>query len=636
MHESTRVKWGCKFVVLLWAFTVCLVALSQTTEPQNPDAVLQQFYIASGGGQWKRFPQAELSGTYMIGGMTGTFQQVVDLRHGRDVLSYDVGPLQGTQATLPTSSWEVDRSGLSMIHEGPEAIADAITQSFVDRNGWFHPDGADVTFVGQRADRGRDFDLVRIVPHGGRELILWIDIQDHLLKRIDQESADHEKSSIYISDYRRVEGVLYPFTTRQTNGDASQDTVQRAQVVHLTSQINDVKFTIPKSTITDAQILGTKSSTSVPFTLADGRVVIEVSINGHPALPFLLDTGAGNLITPAAAKEVGVEGTGSVALTGVGTDQENGQFATIEQLRVGPLQISNQQFGIAQLPSFLQDRGGEPPIAGLLGYELLRRFPTTFDYETRRLTFYKPGMTPDAPEGSQTFKLYFNDHTPFIQVGVDSHLGYFGIDTGDSSVTTIFGAFYDDHHFPVKLPVQVRSQGGFGGMGTAVLTRIGDLSFGLWTIQQPLININFASRGLFSYSYTGGNLGFGILNNFSFTLDYARRVAYLKRAKTFGEPEPYNRSGMTFQRAERGAVVVERVNPKTPAAESGMQIGDRILSLNGKPPTDEALYRFEDVLSGDAGSVVDVQFTRGGRVQETQIVLRELLPVDGPLSVYKR
>src|ERR1700728_2798185 len=115
---------------------------AETGAVQNPALILQKPYRASGGDRWNRLAQAELSGTYIIGGMKGTFQQVVDLQHGRDVLTYNVGPLQGKQATLPRSSWEVDRSGLSMPHDGPEAVADAITQSFQDRNGWFQPMGA--------------------------------------------------------------------------------------------------------------------------------------------------------------------------------------------------------------------------------------------------------------------------------------------------------------------------------------------------------------------------------------------------------------------------------------------------------------------------------------------------------------
>jgi hypothetical protein len=609
---------------------------AETGAVQNPALILQKMYRASGGDRWNRLAQAELSGTYIIGGMKGTFQQAVDLQHGRDVLTYNVGPLQGKQATLPRSSWEVDRSGLSMLHDGPEAVADAITQSFQDRNGWFRPMDADATFMGQKENAGHRFDLIRIIPPGGRDITLWIDTEDHLLKRLVQKGADHQESTIYISDYRRVDGVLYPFSTRQSSGDVSQDTVQLVKAVRFSSEIDGATFLLPTSPVTDARMLGKENSDVVPFTIADGRIVVDVSINGHPALPFLLDTGAGNLITPEAAKQVGIEGNGSVALTGVGPDQGNGQFATIKELRLGSVQMSNQQFGVAQLPSFLQDRGNEPPIAGLIGYELLRRFPATFDYDAREVTFYKPGSTFDAPLASQQLRLYFNDHSPFIQVGVDGTSAYFGIDTGDSSVTTIFGSFYEAHLFPVMLPVQERPQGGFGGQGRAVITRIGALSFGSWTLQRPLINLNFATTGLFSYSYTGGNLGYRALRNFMFTLDYARHIAYLKKARVFGEPERYNRSGMTFHRTDGGKVIVERVNPNTPAAESGIKIGDRILSLNGQTPEGQALYQFEDALSEQAGYTTHIRYMRGDKEQIATLMLRELIPIGGNFTPYQK
>lgn len=128
----------------------------------------------------------------------------------------------------------------------------------------------------------------------------------------------------------------------------------------------------------------------------------------------------------------------------------------------------------------------------------------------------------------------------------------------------MFGWFYNAHHFPIEIPGQERTQGGFGGYGLALRTRIGRLSFGSMALDRPLTSLNFAPTGLFSRSYTGGNLGYGVLRNFIFTLDYEHNLAYFKRSAVFGQPETYIGSGMTLKRARDGAVAVERVNPNTP------------------------------------------------------------------------
>ena len=611
-------------------------ATDQTTKSQSALEVLRQFYIASGGDHWTRLAQADTAGTYIIGGMKGAFQQVVDLQKGADLLTYDVGPLKGRQATLPQYSWEIDSSGLPMLHDGPEAAADAITEGFQDRNGWFHTTDDTASLVGTEAKDGHQYNLIRITPDGGRAMTLWIDAEDHLLKRIVQAGADHQENTTYLSDYRLVDGVQYPFSLRQSGGDVSQDTIQLAKVVRFSSTVDRSRFQMPTAKVTDAVRSGGKNFAVIPFTLVDGRILVDVSINGRPAQPFLFDTGAENYLTPEAAKELGVEGSGRIALSGVGPNQENAQFARIRDLRLGAVQISNQQFGVGPLPSFLQDRGKEHPVAGLIGYEVLRRFPVKFNYDKRELVFFKPGSTIDAPAGSQQIKLYFNDHSPFIQIGVDGMSGYFGIDTGDSSTTTLFGPFYDAHNFPVEVPVQTRTQGGFGGEGRAVRTRIGALSFGPWVLQQPLISLNFAATGLFSYSYTGGNLGYGLLRNFIFVLDYEHHLAYLQRSDAFGTPDRYNRSGMTFRTTDTGAVAVKELTPDTPAAEAGIRSGDQILSLNAQTPAGLPLYRFEDVLSGEAGTTVNVRYERAGQERNATVMLRELLPLHGSFSAYQK
>ena len=589
--------------------------------------LLHLSYQASGGNKWDSLAQIEQSGTVVVGGISGTFHQIIDPRDGKDITEFEVGPLRGKEATLTDSTWELDQSGLATVHDGPEARANAQNQCFINRRGWLHVSEDELRSAGRRQEAGSIYDLVSVTPHNGRPLTLWLDARDHLLKRIVQEDANHQQIITYLSDYKQTSGILYPFTIRESNGNESQDTVKTAQTVRFSPVVNQAAFAVPASNFNDAHLLNDKDFVEIPFQIADGRIVLDVSINGHSPLPFLLDTGGQNYITPEAAALVGIQGSGNFALSGGGSQQENVNFAGGAEMRIGQLDMRNQIFIVGKLPAFVQDRGGQAPLAGLVGYELLRRFPATFNYQKKILTFYRPGSMVKTPSGGQSLRLYFEGRNPFIEVSVDGVRGYFGIDTGDRSVTTIFKPFYNAHQFPVIQPALERRQGGIGGLERALLTRVAVLSFGEWTLHSPLVNLTLAGQGAFSSEFDAGNIGYETLRNFVFTLDYEHHRILLEKSAEFGRNTPYNRSGMTLQRNASGKVEVQTITPGTPAAHAGLKIGDTIVSINAEKPEGKALYDFERVLFGSTGTMIGVHYQRSGIDRHAEFKLRELLRV---------
>ncbi len=600
--------------------------------PRRAMELLHLFYLASGGNNWAPLAQEEVTGTLDLGGISGSIYQLIDLKHGRDVTEINAGPLRTKDVTLTDSSWEINQNGIVTYSDTPTAKRAAIDGSFEDRNGWFNPPENELVDDGTRRSHGKKYDLVTVTPPGGRSMTLWLNARNHLLYRIDQLDSDHHKDITFFSDYQKIDGVQIPFLVRLSNGDRSQNIVERVETIRFSSTIDQAAFIAPPSTFKDARLLGGRSSVTVPFTIFTGHILIQVSINGHAPVPFLLDTGGRNYLTPKAAKQLGVRGSGNIPLDGVGQKQENAHFAKVSELRLGAVQMLNQVFVIGPLPETLENRGKEAPIAGLVGAQLLRCFPTTFNYSKKTLTFYQPGMVPPEPSDAQAFRLYFGGGHPYMQVTVDGVAGIFGIDTGDYGSTTIFGPFYLAHKFPIEQPAQTRSQGGIGGFGTALLTRVGSLGFGRWKLKHPLVTLSFAPQGAFSTGSIAGNLGFRVLRNFVFTLDYEHQKAYFVRSSEYGMPIAYNRSGMTLAQAIDGKVLVQRVNPDTPAAEANIPVGAAILSLNGMIPSGTSLPAIDRVLSEKAGTEVNVRYTWNGEQMDAQLHLRELLPPNGEMK----
>src|SRR6185437_12226351 len=208
---------------LIPGLMVCLVATGCVTASRDElDAqhLLQQMYLASGGAAWSAMSGAQFSGQCDVGGLKGTFSQIVDFRAGRDVLTYDVGPLRGAAGTARLKSWWMDEKGLVTIEQAPDALIDAATQSYEDRNGWFDPrSAASAVYRGVRSEGSHSYDVVQITPPAGRVLTLWIDAATHLLERVQWFDADHRDNIQYFSDYRRVGGLVYPFVQRSSSGD---------------------------------------------------------------------------------------------------------------------------------------------------------------------------------------------------------------------------------------------------------------------------------------------------------------------------------------------------------------------------------------------------------------------------------
>src|SRR5579863_4771821 len=141
------IRWGLSALIL---FSSSLSHTQVNTAPEL-GTIIRQMYEASGGQAWARVASAQLVGDYDLGGLKGTFRQVIDFKNGRDVLKYDVGVTRGGQANAKDVGWWLDEKGLPTIQDAPDARADAATQSYEDRNGWFHADPAvPMSYVGTK------------------------------------------------------------------------------------------------------------------------------------------------------------------------------------------------------------------------------------------------------------------------------------------------------------------------------------------------------------------------------------------------------------------------------------------------------------------------------------------------------
>lgn len=130
----------------------------------------------------------------------------------------------------------------------------------------------------------------------------------------------------------------------------------------------------------------------VPLDMAEGLPRVTVAINGRPAT-MLLDTGANAVIlTPAAARRLGVEEQSQemLAATAVG-GATYGRAVNLATLSFAGTEINDQRAAEMALP---MDRFGGELLDGILGTPVLNRFDLELDSEAASLTLYRARACP--------------------------------------------------------------------------------------------------------------------------------------------------------------------------------------------------------------------------------------------------
>ncbi|WP_266157343.1 aspartyl protease family protein [Dyella silvatica] len=618
----------CKLLPLGIALMLGLSApLYASANPSSPDprAIFAAMKAASGGSRWDAIGELHYEAETLQGGIKGHSTVRADLRSGRNAIFTDTGGERGGQGYDGKHSWFLDEKNLVSVLETEQARRAAVSDSYMTRNDWFKDPAtapAQMQFLGSKREAGREFQTIRISPKDGQPFEVWVDAKTHLLDRTVEHSDTNEVTTTRYSDYRLVDGLRLPFAQRQGNGDAQYDATLRVQRFEPLSNVDEAHFAMPASTACDARIVDGATSATVPFESYGSWILVQLSINGAPPLPFVLDTGAINILTPAAAQQLGINGKGNIAVAGAGEATASMKTAHIESYRLGQIKLDDQRFGILDLPRIMTDRGDRPPVAGLIGYEVLRRFVTRIDYDRHELTF-----TPTASfryTGSATpAVLTFDSRTPRVEASINGAQGVFGLDTGDAGELTVFAPFAKAHGMVAKPSARTSESRGVGGKSITTDLDISTLTLGGHTISHPHTSLIGTKAGAFASSSLAGNIGYGILSRFVLTLDYEHRQLFLERGQHFAKPATDKRTwhDMSFDRLAHDRIVITRVDPGSPSAKAGLQVGDQITAIDNTPISQLGFDGLVGMWKHPVGTRVVLQTVRNGATREAVMTL---------------
>lgn len=155
-------------------------------------------------------------------------------------------------------------------------------------------------------------------------------------------------------------------------------------------------------------------------TTADGRTWLPVSVDDNPPVPFLLQASAGAVaLTGARAAGFGPVGAGSLGLRDeVLPGIRGGLLIKQRRLALGPLQLAGQSL-LLVAPADWPHGTPRGAAAGVLGYDLFRRFVVELDAGNGRLAVYRAGRL-DVGGMPEVHRLAVLQRVPYFEASMET------------------------------------------------------------------------------------------------------------------------------------------------------------------------------------------------------------------------
>jgi hypothetical protein len=413
-----------------------------------------------------------------------------------------------------------------------------------------------------------------------------------------------------------------------------------------------------------------KKKDRIPFRLVNNLPIVEVEINGTP-LSFILDTGVKStiLFSLEEADSVQLCNTSPVQLQGLGSGGKVDALKSLNNnVRVGnAIDRSHSIYIIFDSSLNFSPRMGIP-IHGILGNEFFQNFIVKINYSSKVVTVYDPKKYPlKSCRKCEDLPLNFVGTKPYISLKVASRGKQeevkLLVDSGSSDVIWLF----DDYDFIEESPKNYFKD--FLGLGLSgnifgKRTRIPELIVGEYVLKE--VNASFPEEDAILkaryYQDRDGSLGGGFLSRFTVTFDYGNKLVRFRKNSKFREPFNYNMSGITLEHdgmelvkeKRRAPVFSNRTNqddnftrnsvsittevhfslvPKyivadvrenSPAAIAGVEEGDEVLKINGKPSYEYELDQVIEMFSIDEGKRISLEIKRGTYINKVKFYLKSV------------
>lgn len=399
------------------------------------------------------------------------------------------------------------------------------------------------------------------------------------------------RTEVELDDWRTAGGLLVAFRRVERELAFGNEFVVEYEEIRAVSAPASGWFGRPPDDPPDYVFADGQRTPAIPFELSGNKIYCLSRIGQAPPVPLVLDSGASGpaCLDAGYARELGLRLEGAVTGGGAGAGKVAAQFTRGLTLALPGLTLHEQVAEIAPLDDLLGPIEGRR-LHGLFGGALLARFVLAVDYVARMLALHEPEGYTDPGTGTR-IPVTLDAGCPYVEAtvtlpGRPPATGTFLVDLGADDAVCLTTPFVAAHRLLESHQDFVFATTGWG-LGGELREHAGRgrLQLGGFEFADAVMLLSQDSAGAMSSDAFSGVIGGEVLRRFDVVL--AAPLGYLGLTPNahITQPFEFDMSGLAL-RAEPPdyrAVRIAGVRPQSPAAEAGLQPGDEIVALDGRP-----------------------------------------------------
>lgn len=314
------------------------------------------------------------------------------------------------------------------------------------------------------------------------------------------------------------------------------------------------------------KFLNNTKKQTIKFQLLSNLIVFPVEINGKE-LNFILDSGVGKtiLFNINHNDSIPLFNTHKIKLQGLGEDDaveavlsENNVF------KLNNIVGENQSLYVIFDDSFDLSSKMGLTIHGIIGYDILKDFVVTVNYNLKSLTFIATeSYKPKNCRKCELLPIEFNSYKPYINVGVKLEANpnktipvKLLIDSGGSDAMWLFENSAPEIVAPTKYFEDFLGEGLSGAVhGKRAI--IEALVIGKFEFKKPTVSFpdSLSVAHALKFEERNGSIGASVLKRFVVTFNYPNNEILFKKGNGFNDAFRYNMSGIEL--VHNGKILVK-------------------------------------------------------------------------------